>query len=162
MNELVYKFIMGILSDIYVARDDEAVNYDYMPDTFADRAQYKGITPLGLSTFWAIMRGIEWEVALMKEFPCLLQQHGGEVLIYRFPAAMITDLTKLTSDRISVLAPKWTAIEELGWPPDEVRRVIEDLVSLARRAVESGQSVYLWNCVPIKKLMPRCESWRRQ
>src|SRR6266571_1371780 len=68
--------IMSLLADIYISRDDEAVRYDTTPDQFADRAQYKGITPLELSMFWAIVRGVEWDVASMDEFPCLLQQDG--------------------------------------------------------------------------------------
>jgi len=138
---------MSLLADIYISRDDEAVKYDTSPDQFADRAQYKGITPLELSMLWAIMRGIEWDVASMDEFPCLLQQDGGERLIHQLPAGMITDLSKLTAEQIAIVTPKWAATEELAWPPDETRPVVEDLVRLARQATESGRSVYLWNCV---------------
>ena len=51
---------MSVLSDIYISRNSEAVKYDTTPDSFAERAQYKGMTPLELSTLWAIMRGAEW------------------------------------------------------------------------------------------------------
>src|SRR5258706_11984925 len=138
---------MSVLADIYISRDDEAVRYDTTPDQFADRAQYKSITPLELSMLWAIMRGIEWDVDSMNEFPCLLQQDGGERLIHQLPAAMIADLSKLTAEQIAIVTPKWAATEELGWPPDETRPVVEDLVRLARRAAESGRSGFLWNCV---------------
>src|SRR5436309_5103466 len=138
---------MSILADIYISHDDEAVRYDTTPDQFAERAQYKNFTPLELSTLWAIMRGIEWDVASMDNFPCLLQQDGGERLIHRLPATMIADLSRLTADQIAVVTPRWAATEELGWPPDETLPVVEDLVRLARRAAEIGRSVYLWNCV---------------
>ena len=138
---------MGVLADMYVSRDDEAVRYDSTPDGFAERAQYKNFTPLELSMLWAIMRGIEWDVALMDEFPCLLQQEGGERLIHRLPAAMVTDLSKLAPEQIAAVTPKWAATQELGWPPEETRPVIEDLARLARQASDSGRSLYLWNCV---------------
>lgn len=139
--------MMGVLADIYVSRDDEAIRYDSAPDEFTERAQYKNFTPLELSTLWAIMRDIEWDVASMDEFPCLLQQDGGERLIHRLPATMIADLSRLAPDQIAVVTPKWAATEELGWPLGEARPIVEDLVRLARLASNSGRSVYLWNCV---------------
>src|SRR5260221_6573907 len=100
---------MSVLADIYISSDDETIRYDSAPDQFADRAQYNGITPLELSTLWAIVRGIEWEVASMEDFQCLLQQDGGERLIHRLPGAMIADMSGLTSDQIVVVTPKWAA-----------------------------------------------------
>lgn len=138
---------MGILADIYVSRDDEAIKYDTVPDQFAERAKYKSITPLELSMLWAIMQGIQWDVALMDEFPCLLQINSGERLIHGLPAAMVVELTRLTPEKVADVSPKWAAIEELCRPPEEARPVVEDLVRLSLHAAESGQSVYLWNCV---------------
>jgi hypothetical protein len=138
---------MGLLADIYVSTDAEAVNYDTKPDQFEQRAQYKGFTPLELSILWSIMRGIEWDVASMDEFPCLLERDGGERLIHRLPAQMVAELSRLTPEQIAAVSPQWAAIEELGWPPDEGQMVVEDLVRLARQAVESSRGVYLWNCV---------------
>ena len=89
---------MANLADIYISRDDEAVRYDTAPDQFAERAQYKNFTPLELSTLWAIMRDTEWDVSSMDEFPCLLQEDDGERLIHGFPAAMLSDLSKLTPE----------------------------------------------------------------
>lgn len=138
---------MGLLADIYISRDDEAVSYDTTPDQFADRAQYKGFTPCELSILWSIMRGVEWDVAMMDEFPCLLQIDGGERLIHRLPATMVTELAALSPDRVVSVSSAWAATEELGWPPEAAREVIEDLVRLARRATETSRSLHLWNCV---------------
>lgn len=138
---------MSLLADIFVSRDDEATRYDTEPDQFADRAQYKGFTSLELSMLWSIMRGTEWDVALMKEFPHVLDEDDGERVIHRFPAAMVAELSQLTPSQIAAVSPKWAATEELRWSPDEAREVIEELVRLARRAAEDGRSIYLWNCV---------------
>jgi hypothetical protein len=138
---------MGVLADIYISRNDEARGYDKTPDRFANRAQYKGFTPLELSTLWSLMRGTEWDIALMEEFPCLLQVDGGERLIHGLPATMISDLSRLTPEQIATLSPKWAGTEELCWSPDDAREVIESLVRLARDATESGRGLYLWNCV---------------
>jgi len=138
---------MNVLADIYVSSDDEAVNYDATPDRFANRAQYKGITPFEISMLWAIMRDIEWNVALMDEFRCLLLQDGGERLIHCLPTAMVNDLSELTLERITAVSLKWATTEELGWPIDEARAFVVDIESLARKATESGRGVYLWNCI---------------
>src|SRR5579864_6711388 len=137
---------MGLLADIYISRDEEAVAYDSnhsLPQS--DRLQNTSITPLELSTLWAIMRGTPWEVSLMKEFQCLFQRDGGERLIHRLPAAMIADLLKLAPDQMQAVASQWAATDEMRWPAANARRFLEDLSRLAHHAAESGRSVYLWN-----------------
>lgn len=138
---------MSLLADIYISPDDEAVKYDTTPDQFADRAQYKGFTPLELSMLWSIMRGVEWDVAMMDEFPCLLQIDGGERLIHRLPSAMVTELAALSPDRVASVTAAWAATEELSCSPEDIRPVVDDLVRLARRATETSRSLHLWNCV---------------
>src|SRR4051794_1072014 len=129
---------MGLLADIYISTDGNAVKYDTSPKDFPDRAERKGLTALELSTLWSILQGIEWDVDSMDEFACLLELDRGERLIHRLPATMVADLAKLTPDRIAAAAPQWTVTEELGWKPDEARLAIEDLARLARQAIERG------------------------
>lgn len=138
---------MGLLADLYLAHDGHAVRYDTTPEEFTDRAEFKSITPLEFSTLLAIMRGIEWNGALMDEFPCLLEVDGGERLIHRFPAAMLTELVALTPDRIASVTAEWAATEELDCRPDELRPIVDDLIRLARLATETGRSLHLWNCL---------------
>lgn len=138
---------MGILADIYISRDGEETEYDKKPDQFTDRAQYKGITPLELSTLWAIMRGAKWDVGLMREFPCLFEKDGGERLIHRIPVKLVDELCRLTPEQIEDLSTKWAATDEISCPPNDIRPVVEDLARLSRRATESGRGLYLWNCV---------------
>jgi len=138
---------MSVLSDIYISRDDEAVKYDTAPDTFAERAQFTGMTPLEYSTLWAIMRGVAWQASSMRDFPCLLQKDGGERLVHGFPPAMLTALGQLTPDKIREVAGKWAATDELACSTADIQPVIEALVRLARSATASGRSLYLWNCV---------------
>ncbi|MDB6112989.1 MAG: hypothetical protein JWR69_4739 [Pedosphaera sp.] len=138
---------MSVLSDIYISRDNEAGKYDTAAAPFTERAQYKGITPLELSTLWTIMRGVEWDVAAMDDFGCLLQIDGGERLIHSFPAAMLAALGELTPDRIRDVTVKWAATDELACSPADIQPVVEEMVRLARSATTSGRSLYLWNCV---------------
>ena len=138
---------MSVLADIYISRDADAVKYDTAPDQFADRAQYKGFSPLEFSILWSIIQGVEWDVAMMDKFPCLLEIDGGERLVHRFPAAMVSELASLSPDRVASVTSAWAATEELNCNPENIRPVVDDLVRLSRRAGETSQSVHLWNCV---------------
>jgi hypothetical protein len=135
---------VSTLADIYVSRDDQAATYDTAPEQFADRAQYKGITPFELSILWSIFRGVEWDVAMMQEFPCQHEIDGGERFIHRLPAAMVSELAR---DQIASASSAWAATEELSCSAEDIAPVAADLVRLARRASETSQSVYVWNCV---------------
>jgi hypothetical protein len=139
---------MSVLADIYVSRnDDEAMQYDNDPSTFGDREQFTSFTVLELSTLWAKMQGIEWNVDSLDEFPNVLVRDGGERTIYRLPAAMGADLAGLTPAQISTAATKWAATEELACQPADVQPIIEGLVRLAKKASEANRSIYFWNCV---------------
>jgi hypothetical protein len=138
---------MSVLADIFVSRPGEAASYDRSPDEFADRAQCRRITVLELSTLWALLRGVEWDVASLDEFPCLLVEDDGERLVHELPSDMVADLARLGPDQIAVVTLEWGATEELGWSLDEARPVVESLVRLARLAAESAWGVYIWNCV---------------
>jgi hypothetical protein len=96
---------------------------------------------------WAIMRGVEWDIEMMDEFPCLLAIDGGERLIHRLPKAMVTELAALAPDQLGSVTSAWAGTEELSCSPGDIRPVVDDLVRLARRAGETSQSVHLWNCV---------------
>ena len=138
---------MGLLADLYVSEDTEAVGYDTNPEKFESRAQFKGFTVLELSFLWSIMNGAEWDPAMLDEFPCLLEKDQGERLVHRLPAEMVAALGQLTSGEVAALSPQWGAIEELNWPTDVATEVIVELVRLAHLANATGQSLYLWNSV---------------
>ena len=136
---------MGLLADIYLAKTDaEAVKYDAAPGGFTDSLQYKGITELQLSTLWASVLGVKWELKLMKPF---FHTNGGERLICRLPAAMLNDLVKLTSKHVSGAADKWAATSEMRCKPSDALTIVEGLAVGARKAIETEQNVYLWNSV---------------
>jgi hypothetical protein len=139
---------MGLLADIYLAAsDDEALKYDSLPDSFADRRQYKGITELQLSTLWAAILGVKWDVKSLRQFINVFHTDGGERLICRLPAAMLSDLAKLTPEQISAAAEPWAATAEMRCEPADAHSIIEGLVVSGRKAAQTNQSVYLWNSV---------------
>jgi hypothetical protein len=139
---------MSVQADIFVSPDDkEAARYNREPDTFRDRQQYTSFTVLELSTLWAKIRGIEWDVSSLDEFPTVLVQDGGERSISRLPSAMAVELARLTPEQISIAATKWAATDELACESADVQPIIEGLVRLAKTASETGRNIYFWNCV---------------
>jgi len=140
---------MSLLAVLYLSQgDQEAVKYDSEPDAFSDREQYTSFTELELSTLWAKMRGIDWDVSSLDGFrPSVLLEDGGERTIQRLPAAMTTELAGLTPEQISAAAAKWATTDELACEPSDVQPIIEGLVRLAKNASQTGRNIYLWNCV---------------
>jgi hypothetical protein len=139
---------MSVQADIYLSRDDgEAIRYNSEPATFKDREQYTSFTELELSTLWAKVRGVEWDVNSLDEFHTVLTQDGGERIIKRLPESMTIELARLTPQQISVAATKWAATDEMACAATDVQPIIEGLVRLAKAASETGRNIYFWNCV---------------
>src|SRR6185503_18948804 len=125
---------MALLADFYVSTDANALTYDLeqtVPDI--DRAQHTSITPLELSTLLAIMQGQEWDVDMMDEFTCLIERDGGERLIHRLPAALVSQLASVDQIELQRTIAAWAQTEELECKPSEIQPVVEDLVRLSRR-----------------------------
>jgi hypothetical protein len=138
---------MGVLADLYLSRDDqEAIRYDTEPGTFKDREQYGNFTELELSTLWAKMKGIEWDVDSLDDFHTVLVKDGGERTIKRLPTSMTDELARLTPEQISSAATKWAATDEMSCEPSQVQPIIEGLVRLAKIASAKDQKLYFWNC----------------
>jgi hypothetical protein len=139
---------VSLLADAYTSRDDaDAVRYDTEPAKFGDREQFKSITILEISTLWSLMRGIEWDVNLLDQFPCVLEIHNGERLIHRLPQEMAANLACLTPDEVLAVASKWAVTEELACEPGDVQPIIDGSVRLAKKSSATGQRIYFWNCV---------------
>jgi hypothetical protein len=139
---------MSLLAELYLSRgDQEAVKYDSEPNAFSDREQYTSFTELELSTLWAKMRGIDWDVSLVALFRPILLEDGGRRAVHRVPAAMTAELAGLTPEQVAGVATKWAATDELACDPSDVQPIIEGLVRLAKNVSETGRNIYLWNCV---------------
>jgi hypothetical protein len=139
---------MGVLTDIFISDTQDAAGYDSTHAHWScDRLQHKSISPLELSTLWAIMRQVTWDVGLIKGFQCVFVKDGGERVIHKLPAGFTAELLTLSSEQIQQVASQWTATDEMGWPVESARHFIEELSQLARGAAETEKNVYIWNCV---------------
>jgi hypothetical protein len=139
---------MSVQADIFVSHtDEEAIRYASKPDAFRDREQYSSFTELELSTLWAKIRDVEWNVDSLDEFHTVLIEDGGEGTIKRLPRDMTVGLARLTPEQISIAATKWAATDEMACNAADVQPIIEGLVRLAQAASETNRNIYFWNCV---------------
>ena len=140
---------MGLLSDFFIADPSPIPNYEGGENFAAvDKCQFRDLSPLQGGQFLAVMRGQEYQVGMINEFK-LVTSEDAEDWTMSVPQDFVHYLAKLQEDEIPSLAAKFAAAtaEELNWSQDDFVPVVTDLSSLARRAIENRQSMFLWNCV---------------
>lgn len=140
---------MGILSDFFIADGSSTPKYDWGAQfPAADRCQFKSITPLEAAGILSALRGGGDRMRMLDEFPSLTPQDAEE-WTQRVPADMTSALAALNDSQLPDVAQRCADItaEELGWSSDDFQEVLEQLRTLARRAVDTGKLMYLWNSV---------------
>jgi len=100
-----------------------------------------------MTTLWAILQGIEWDVNRLDSFECLLVRDAGERLIHRLPEALVSRLATAGEETVTDAVEKWAGIDELACDPSEIQPVLDALVRLSRRSQETKRNLYLWNCL---------------
>ncbi len=138
---------MSILSDFFIADDSSTPKYDcgsHFPAE--DRCQFKSITTLEAAGILSVIRGGEDCIELLDEFQLLTPQDAEE-WIHRVPVDMTSALATLDDSQMPDIAQRCADLtaEELGWSPDDFQDVLYQLRTLARRALDTGKTMYLWN-----------------
>lgn len=140
---------MGILSDFFIAERSTVPKYDGGEKLdAADKCQFKGLSPLQGGQFLAVLRGQEYVVDMVSEFKLVTPEEAEEWTM-AVPQDMVDKLAAIQNDQIAEIAAQFARAtsEELGWSPEDFVPIVTELAALARRAIESGKAMYLWNCV---------------
>lgn len=146
---------MGIIADFFVAAPDKASRYANRIDepdegeeitTLLRPCEYKGFTGLEIGMLWAILEGLPWDVRRHMPKDTLLGDEG-ESWLERFPDALTALLSQASPAVLKSTAVSWARTEELACDPADLEPVLADLQSLAKQALEAGESVYLWGCL---------------
>jgi hypothetical protein len=142
-------FTMGVLSDLYLSTPDLAAGYgENLEVPAGERAEFKRLTFLEFSMLWAIMEGVPWEEDRhMDVFEMVASRDDGGEMIFRFPEEFIATASTVEPAHAAAAAEAWSQTEELACTAGDIRPAIDELIRLARLALQSGKSVYLWNCV---------------
>jgi hypothetical protein len=146
---------VGIIADFFVATPAEAQRY---ANCFEDEdgggairallmpCEWKGITDLSVGTLWAILAGVDWDV---KKHMLEAASIGpdGEFWLFRFPDELTSMLAQASPELRARASAAWAKTDEMGWEPQEVSPVVDDLHGLAKRALAEQKAVYLWGCL---------------
>jgi hypothetical protein len=132
---------MGLLTELFVARDEVARAYGRKRGPGVDCVKLGGLTNLEFETLWAILSGAEWDA----------RTHGLEPVTdtestwtFKFPEAYIGMLRHLDAHAVPTAATSWSATEELACSPAQVQPVIEKLVKAAKSFEHPSLGLYLW------------------
>jgi len=145
---------MGVLSDILIARPDEAASINASGGGHEQRwptLASKGIDTIKLGTLSQILAGRPVDdintVAAFMLNGVLDEASEDGPWVYQVPndlTATIAAIDQTTTDQI---AREWAATEEFKlsrWPADVVRQYLHDLIAYAMRARADGKSLLLW------------------
>lgn len=137
---------MGILADIFVATEDEALAYESAIGTEDiekyERAEFKGLTDLEFGILWAILEKEEWDAEkhMLEEI-----DFNDEAMLVQFSDELIALINAIDKQRFEIVLDEWLAGEELsGWQREDIRVVLNDLIRLAKSAESSKRGLYLW------------------
>ena len=110
-----------------------------------DGVNYAGITPLELSTLWAIMERAEWDVKMMRLFPIVATFNIGERIIHEIPANVIERFATMSAEESGRVAQAWGATVEMSLRTDEVSSIVAELARLSIRAQATKRGFFLAN-----------------
>jgi hypothetical protein len=110
-----------------------------------DGANYVGITPLELSTLWAIIEGAEWDVKMMRLFPIVTAVSVGDQIVHEIPASIAERLAAMSQDDIARIAQLWTTTVEMSLRGDETSQIVAELARLSARALTTQRGFFLAN-----------------
>jgi len=136
---------MSVLSDFFIAESGTTPTYgEAIPDE--DRCQTKSISPLEAAGMLAVLRGGGERLGFISEFKCLTP-HEEEHWTFSIPQDMVDALARLGDDDFSTISAEFAeaTAEELGWSQGDFEPLVSGLAKLARRALESKRTMFLWN-----------------
>lgn len=110
-----------------------------------DGANYLGITPLELSTLWAIIERTEWDVKMMRLFPIVTAVSVGDQIVHEIPVTIVQRLAGLDVAEIARVAQAWTSTVEMSLRGDETGAIVTELSRLAARSLSTQRGFFLAN-----------------
>src|SRR5436190_18024500 len=106
---------MGMSSHFYLANPKGTTHpVDASQCPPEDGVNYAGITPLELSTLWAIIERAEWDVKMMRLFSIVATTNVGDRIIHQIPAPFVERFARLSAEEIAQFAEAWSTTVEMS------------------------------------------------
>jgi hypothetical protein len=142
---------MGVLSDLVVAPagDAERVAHAEVPSQAFGGIDIKGIDSVKFGTLHSIVTGRPFEELLSEYGPVVTVSEEGP-WVFEIPPELSSRLAHFDDAERAKVAKLWASTEEFaldGWAEDDVAAALGSISTLARRAVDSGQVLFLWMCL---------------
>lgn len=142
---------MGVLTDIVIADDAEAVLQSSVPSEAFPGIDAKGVDVVKLDLLRTILADREWDAATVRDFALLAQEGEQEgPWVFAIPTDVVEALAALDGRERKRVAESWAEIEEFqldGWKRSEVRMLLDALCGLAERAQTEGKQLMMWVCL---------------
>jgi len=142
---------MGILSDLVVAPagDAERVAQAENPSRAFGGIDIKGIDSVKFGSLHSIITGQTFEELLPAYGPVVSASDEGP-WVFRIPAELVSRIAELGYDQRHEIATQWAGTEAFAldrWTEEDVALTLGSIAVLARKAVDSGQELFLWMCL---------------
>lgn len=139
---------MGVLSDLVIAPANEAehVAQAAVPSEVFNGIDIKGVDSVKFATLHSILTGRSFDDLLPIYEPVVTVSDEGP-WVFQIPPDLVALLAALDDAGKTGIAQQWATTEEFVldcWSADDVASVLNDISSLARKAVESDQALFLW------------------
>jgi hypothetical protein len=121
---------------------DKAAAAHHAPE---NQASFSSITPLELSTLWAVVERVEWNVRMKQLFPVVSAEKGGQHTVHEIPAEVIERLARLSMEEIVRVAREWSATLEMKPRAGEVGAILVEVIRLAARSRVTKRRMFLAN-----------------
>ena len=140
---------MGVLSELVVAPAGEAerVAQAEVPSQTFDGIDISGVDTVKFGTLHSILTGQSFEELLPLYDPVATVSEDDGPWVFQIPTELVTRLAALDDAGMAGIARQWAATEEFvleGWGEDEAASVLSAISSQSKRAIESGQALFLW------------------
>jgi hypothetical protein len=137
---------VGILSDFFIADANSPLSPRPSEREEGDICRLKSITPLEAARLLAVLRGASYSANLIREFR-LVSPEDAEDWTMSVPLEMVHALADISDHAAPEFAANFSEITraELKWTPEDWLPIVKDLTALARRALQSNKSMFLWN-----------------
>ncbi len=108
----------------------------------ADVAEMGAIDTLKMSTLWAVIDRVPWQVESMDAFAEVFARESE--WLYRVPGELTRKIAALSSDERSRVMQEWSATEEMACSPSEADEAFRMIADIARRAIETKRPLFLY------------------
>jgi len=139
---------VGVLSDLVVAPSGDAdrIARAAVPSQEFGGIDIKGIDTVKLCMLHALVTDQPYKTLKDQYTPVVSVSDEGP-WVFRLPDSCVDALARLDDEARAAVATRWAQTKEFQfdrWRTAAVAEALEAISALARRAVESKQSVFLW------------------